>query len=601
MRKISREQIRAEREINCLIFRVFIGLFAADFLSAPFCGNLFDMQKVVTAAEMREIDRLTTEKYGIPSILLMENAAHAAARIITEKLGGSVKGKSFLILCGKGNNGGDGAALARILWTQEAEVQVILFGKVQETKDDARTNFEIYGKIQTGADNLDIPFELPETEDFFEYAEKIVVYLQIAKVNCIVDALFGTGLTRPLDEQLCGVLEFFSDIKFHPILDLPLYVSLDVPSGLYSDDSKAYDAHFFADLTVTFTAPKPANVLAPASNFNGELVVAHIGSPQELIDNSPSKLFLAKREDAQNWLERTKFTADSYKNKRGHALLIVGSKDYTGAAVLAGNAAMLSGVGLTTIATSESAHTAIAAKVLEEIITRSLPETKNGTVTKQAFAKVEELTGKVEVVGIGCGLGSTEKTTGDFVREVITKRRTPVVIDADGLNALSPFDLEGTDELPLILTPHEGEFLRLLGTTDKDAVKDRVKAVRDFAEKHKVILVLKGERVLIAEPSGKVVINPTGNSGIGKAGNGDTLTGIVTGFVAQTMTREHVKNGFRLNVAKPIDKIFDAVVAAVYIAGLAGDLAAKRFGRRAMLASDVRECLAEAFQELEKL
>ncbi len=279
--------------------------------------------------------------------------------------------------------------------------------------------------------------------------------------------------------------------------------------------------------------------MPPASNFNGELFVANIGSPQELIDNSPSKLFLAEKEDAQSWLEQTKFTSDSYKNKRGHALLIVGSKEYTGAAVLAANAAMLSGVGLTTVATSESAQTAVAAKVLEEVITRSLPETENGSISLDAFEKIEKLIEKVDVVGIGCGLTSNEKTTKDFVREVVISRKTPVIIDADALNALSPFDLQGSEELPLVLTPHEGEFLRLLGTKDKDAIKDRVKAVRDFAEKHNVILVLKGERVLIGAPDGRVVINPTGNSGLGKAGNGDTLMGIITGFVAQTMQSEH--------------------------------------------------------------
>jgi len=175
------------------------------------------------------------------------------------------------------------------------------------------------------------------------------------------------------------------------------------------------------------------------------------------------------------------------------------------------------------------------------------------------------------------------------------------VIDADGLNALAPFNFQGLIELPIILTPHQGEFLKLIGTEDKEAIKDRVKAVREFSQKHKVILVLKGERTLIAEPNGKVVVNPTGNSGVGKAGNGDTLTGIITGFIAQTMQSDYFKNDFKLNVAKPIDKIFDAVVAAVYIAGLASDIAAKRFGRRAMLASDVRGSLAEAFQELEKI
>lgn len=544
------------------------------------------MQKVLSAEEMREVDRQTTSTYGIPSILLMENAAHAAARVIAERLGGSVAGKSFLILCGKGNNGGDGAALARILWTQGANARIILFGKIEETKNDANVNFEFYSKIQS-VDNFNLTFEFDETEDLSEWISKVITYLQIANVACVVDALFGTGLTRPLDVGLTDIIGFFSDAKLlNQHLDLPLYVSLDIPSGLYADAGRVYDASFPADLTITFTAPKTANVLPHASNFNGELVVANIGSPQGLIDRSPSKLFLAEKQDAQNWLEQTKFTGDSYKNKRGHALLIVGSKEYTGAAVLAGNAAMVSGVGLTTIATSESAQTAIAAKVLEEVITRSLPETKNGAVSSKAFETVEELTEKVDVVGIGCGLSSAEKTTRDFVREVVEKRRTPIVIDADGLNALAPFDLQGSEDLPIILTPHEGEFLRLLGTKDKDAMKDRVKVVRDFAEKHNVILVLKGERTLISAPDGTVVVNPTGNSGLGKAGNGDTLTGIITGFIAQAVQ-------MRVN-------IFETVVAAVYIAGLAGDIAEKKYGKRAMLATDVRECLGKAFEAIAK-
>lgn len=540
------------------------------------------MRKVLTAEEMREVDRLTTERYGIPSILLMENAAHAAARVITEKLGGSVEGKSFLILCGKGNNGGDGAALARILWTQGAKVEVNLLGKIEETKGDARTNFEICKEIY---DKTESNFRLW----FFEYFGKNWGHeIGSGGGRIVIDALFGTGLSKSIEDSLKEFVEKVNYYKNHqsnnPYFRTQLLISLDVPSGLNANLSEQIGENIRSHLTITFTAPKLANVLPPASNFNGELVVANIGSPQELIDNSPSKLFLAEKEDARNWLNHTRFTNDSYKNKRGHALLIVGSREYTGAAVLAGNAAMLSGVGLTTIATSESAQTAIAAKVLEEVITRGLPETKSGAIEKKASAEVEKLIEKTDVVGIGCGLTSIEKTTKDFVREVVTKRKTPVVIDADALNALSPFDLKGDDELPLILTPHEGEFLRLLGTKDKEALKDRVKAVRDFAEKHRVILVLKGERVLIGAPDGRVVINPTGNSGLGKAGNGDTLTGIVTGFLAQA-------------VQMKID-IFETVVAAVYISSLAGDIAAEKRGKRSMLASDVRECLAEAFSQL---
>ncbi|MEP6901907.1 MAG: NAD(P)H-hydrate dehydratase, partial [Actinomycetota bacterium] len=511
-------------------------------------------------------------------------AAHAAARIITEKLGGSVAGKYFLILCGKGNNGGDGAALARMLWNQGAKVQVKLFGKIEETKGDARINFEFCKRNyeeQKVKENVSFWF--------FQYFDKNWLMeinhefrSRMFPNKIVIDALFGTGLTKKLEGQLAELVE--NSVTAKNKTTISYLVSLDIPSGIDSNVSEQIGENINADLTVSFTAPKLANVLPPASNFNGELVVANIGSPQELIDSSPSQTFVTEKQDAINWLEQTKFTSGSYKNKRGHALLIVGSREYSGAAVLAGNAAMLSGVGLTTIATSESAQVAVAAKVLEEVITHGLAETKSGAVSAKAFAKIEKLTEKIDVVGIGCGLSSGEKTTKDFVRKVVMKRKTPVVIDADGLNALSPFDLQGSDEFPLILTPHEGEFLRLLGTTDKEALKDRVKAVRDFAEKHKVILVLKGERTLIAAPDGRVCINPTGNSGLGKAGNGDTLTGIITGFIAQA-------------VQAKVD-IFETTLAAVYIAGLAGDIAAEKFGKRTMLASDVRECLGEAFESI---
>ena len=568
------------------------------------------MQKILTAEEMREVDRLTTEKYGIPSILLMENAAHAAANVIKEKLGGSVAGKSFLILCGKGNNGGDGAALARILWMQGANVEIYLFGKVEETKGDARINFEAIKKLSTSEQEFSDKLFFEETHnDIWNHS----VGGEIEKYDALIDAFFGTGLTKPVYKSFETTFELINGSE------KPLRVSVDLPSGLNADLNHLIGKHIQADLTVTFTAPKSANVLPPASNFNGELVVANIGSPQELIDNSPSQLFLAEKEDAQNWLKKSRFTSDSYKNKRGHALLIVGSREYTGAAVLAANAAMLSGVGLTTVATSESAQTVIAARVLEEIITRRLPENENGTIAEKAFSEIEKLTKKADALGIGCGLGqigdsktgssedsgsprvskgekslkkssnSAEENppllTRGLLPQIVENRKTPIVIDADALNALSPFELKGSDKLPLILTPHEGEFLRLLGTEDKEILKDRVKAVRDFAETHKVILVLKGERILIGSPDGTVVINPTGNSGLGKAGNGDTLAGIVTGFVAQAARMK-------------ID-VFETVVAAVYIAGLAGDIAAEKFDKRTMLASDVRECLGAAFREIE--
>lgn len=539
------------------------------------------MQKVLSAEEMREIDRLTTEKYGIPSILLMENAAHSVARVIAEKLGGSVAGRSFLILCGKGNNGGDGAALARILWTQGAHIKVVLFGKVYETKGDAQINFEILRKIDQSPEITDgIYIYFSELGADKKWSE---VYRGFNEEDVIVDALFGTGLTREIIGNAVDAIEtsnYWRDSRFNPLL-----VSVDVPSGLNADLGQPIGKNFNADLTITFTAPKLANVLPPASNFNGELFVANIGSPQELIDASPSQTFLAEKSDAQDWLEKTNFTSASYKNKRGHALLVAGSNNYAGAAVLAGNAAIVSGAGLVTIATSESAQNSIASRVLPEVMTRGLPETESGAVAEEAFDEIDEFVEKsIDAVAVGSGLSSSDESTRRLVKRLVEERKTPVVIDADGLNALAPFEIKGNDELPLVLTPHEGEFLKLLGTTDKEILKDRVSVAREFAEKHKVVLVLKGERALVAAPDGRVVFNPTGNSGLGKAGNGDTLAGIITGFAAQAAQMK-------------ID-IFETVVAAVYLAALAGDIAAEKYGKRTMLASDVRECLMDAFNQL---
>ena len=535
------------------------------------------MQKVLTAAEMREVDRLTTERYGIPSILLMENAAHAVARVITEKLGGSVKGKSILILCGRGNNGGDGAALARLLGLAGAWVNVVLLGRIKEAKGDARINLGVLCQEDfTYTDHYSGEFcELREVTSKDEWNA-----IQIPLFNgldVIVDAVFGTGLTRPLDIWIYNIIHeinFLNEDRSRA----PLRVAVDIPSGINADSGKQLDIALESDLTVTFTAPKPGNVLPGAVRFNGEVVVSDIGSPQELIDEQPSQLFVAERSDVAEWLEKAEFTSDSYKNKRGHVLLIAGSRDYSGAAVLAANAAMRSGVGLTTLACPEPAKELIASRLLPDVILSSIES--------------DEFSGHLErsdAVAVGCGLDASDPNVEKLVRGVIADRTKPVIIDASALAVLSPMSenrspQDGTPNA--ILTPHEGEFLRLLGIEDKDAIEDRVAAVREFSQKHNVILVLKGERVLIGEPGGKVVVNPTGNSGLGKAGNGDTLAGILAGFVAQA--------------AKMDIDLFETVVAAVYVAGMAGDVAEKKYGKRVMTASDVRECLVDVFAEFEK-
>jgi len=545
------------------------------------------MQKVLSAKEMREVDRLTTERYGIPSLILMENAAQAAACTIREKLGETIDGRSVLVMCGRGNNGGDGAALARVLWQQGADVEVCLFGKVENTEGDARLNFEILQNIAEYEG-----FELTQADLAFEEIETLEEWLEYDSLNfhaddpdVIVDALFGTGLSRPLDEMYEQAAAYINAFCEGADECGTLVVSLDLPSGLDADRASQIGTNVHAHVTISFTAPKLANVLPPASDFNGELHVVNIGSPCELVTNSASQAFVLQETDAAHWLKQTEFFPGSYKNKRGHVLIIAGSENYTGAAVLCGNSAIRSGIGLVTMMVPESLQSAIASRVLPEVIIRGVSETEKRAISEKAFTEIEEFWETADVVAIGSGLSHTDASTRKLVNRIIKDRRTPVIIDADGLNLLSPFKINGDDLLPLILTPHEGEFLRLLGAKDKNILDQRMSAVRDFAVRNDVILVLKGERVLIGAPDGRVVINPTGNSGLGKAGTGDTLTGIISGFVGQAV-QMHVD-------------IFETVAAAVFIAGLAGDIAAAKYGKRVLTASDVRDSLADAFTLLE--
>ena len=551
---------------------------------------------------MREIDRLTTERYAVPSLLLMESAASAAAREIAAQFSHDLKGKTFQILCGPGNNGGDGAALARVLWMSGARADVLLFGRVEETKGDARANFEIVRRLagfNAGSAHLPPPLSFVECRD-------IPAWEAVASArhgyDVIVDALFGTGLTRPLEgvfAKAVAHLELLRAAREHAGHAAPLFVSLDLPSGLNADLQNTIGPAVRADLTVTFTAAKPANVLPPASHFNGRLAVADIGSPHALVGAAPSKLFLIESEDARAWLEATRYAPDSYKNTHGHALVVAGSRGMTGAAVLSADAAMCSGAGLVTLATAESAMPAVAARLMPEVMTAALSETEDGSIAAEASVQLKRLTGRATVVAVGPGLTRDSDSTRRSVRELIEQRTTPVVIDADGLNALAPWptELSGTGAAPIIITPHEGEMLRLLGATDRGALAERTRAVSEFAAAHGLVVVLKGTRTLVAAPDGGVYVNPTGNAGLGTAGSGDTLTGIITGFLAQEFATK--KTEADAPSKKTEADALSAVVAAVYVAGLAGDSAARELGMRTMVASDVRRHLGAAVRALD--
>jgi yjeF N-terminal region len=339
------------------------------------------MLKILTAAEMREVDRLTTEKYGIPSIILMENAAHAVAQVITEKLGDSVKGKSILILCGKGNNGGDGAALARKLGLDGAFVNVVLLGRIQETEGDARSNFGVLFQEEFTYTDVYLSefchlWEVNSKEEWNSIQMEMFDGLDL-----IVDAIFGTGLTRPLEIWTYNIVHEINFLTDDYSRKVPLRLAVDIPSGLNADSGEQLDLALKSDFTVTLTSPKPGNVLPGAAFFNGELIVKQIGTPLELIDEQPSQLYLAEQEDAVEWLRASRFSSDSYKNKRGHALVVAGSKDYSGAAVLAGNAAMRCGVGLVTVVTPRSSKESVSARIMSEVMVRGVEETESGSIS----------------------------------------------------------------------------------------------------------------------------------------------------------------------------------------------------------------------------
>lgn len=535
-------------------------------LTAPSGSLIIALMKVLTAAQMREVDRLTTERYLLPGLLLMENAAGRTLEAVENKFG-SVVGKKALIICGKGNNGGDGAAIARQLHTKGCAVRVLLLGRVEESTGEARSNFAAVRSLAESSAKL--KFVEVESEAKFNEEASAQHY------DLFFDAIFGTGLSRPAKGLYEYAINYLNKRK--PV------IAVDMPSGLDADAFDLIGTAVSADLTVTFTAPKIGNLLPPACEHNGELVVAPIGSPDALISACGSNLTLVESPMIEAWLASSRRTAHAHKGDAGKVLIIAGSRGKTGAACLSGAASLRAGAGLVTIATAASAQPAVASQAIVECMTEPLIETASGTVSLDALKSALALAAARDVLAIGPGLGSSEQSTFDFVRELITQRERPMVIDADGLNALIGWteNLQGSAALPLILTPHAGEMGRLVGKSAKEVVEDRLEVSRAFATRHQVILVLKGSRTLIAAPDGEVYINPTGNAGMATGGSGDVLTGIIAGLLAQ----------------KTNDATL-ATISAVYLHGLAGDIAVSRFGTRAMIASDITAHLGDAFIEV---
>ncbi len=495
--------------------------------------------KVLTAAQMREVDRRTIEM-GIPGIVLMENAGHRVVEFLDETFK-PLASHRVVILCGKGNNGGDGMVIARQLWTRlrPQSLWVVLAAAPEELKGDALANYRMLEVCGCPV------------------AREIRPEMRTATI--VLDALLGTGLKGAVTGPM---LDWVREVNSG--FPLAKVVAVDIPSGIESDNASAVGETAHADLTVTFTAPKLAQVLGPASARVGRLRVAAIGSPPALYEEDQS-VFLSLVEPA--WFGPLFAPRVPWANKGsfGHVLVVAGSRGKTGAAAMSGIAALRSGAGLVTVASAASAIPVIAGHA-PELMTEPLGETAAGSILDDG--RLAKLAEKKTVLAVGPGLG-TEAETSELVRRLVRDCPQPLVIDADGLNALAGAPIQGAGRLR-VLTPHPGEMARLTGRTVDEIQADRAGSARDFAIEHGVILVLKGHRTLIAFPDGRVWINPTGTPALASGGTGDILTGTVAGFLAQFPSNPEL-----------------AVAAAVYIHGLAGELGAAELGEKSLVATDL--------------
>ncbi len=513
--------------------------------------------KILTAEQIREVDRLSTSQFGIPGILLMENAGMRVVEAIESRFE-HLKDLMIAILCGKGNNGGDGFVVARQLIQKGCTPFVFLFADEREVHGEAKVNLDILKAIGS-------PPTIVTTEQ--DWAEE---RLEVADADLIVDALLGTGLTKAVSGLYKAVIETLEDFPRAAI------VSVDLPSGLQANSSRITGPAVQADFTVSFTALKPCIVLPPACQLAGDVIVSEIGNPEELLELDELNMHLIEPE----MLPGVRHARDESSNKGafGKVLVFGGSVGKPGAAALAGQAALRAGAGLVTVATAANALPTIAASMCE-LMTEPLLETDQGTIARQ---KISSIIDRKTIVAIGPGVTTHEETSA-FVRDVVRSAEIPVVVDADGLNAFAGHtdDLRGNGR-PIIITPHPGEMARLTGRDVSYITENRVDVARDFATGQKVYVVLKGFRTVIATPDGSLYVNPTGNPGMATGGTGDILTGMITGILAQ----EHLGD------------FVERLCLAVYLHGLAGDLAAEELGEESLVATDLLRYLPQAWKKL---
>lgn len=514
--------------------------------------------KLVTGSQMADMDRRAVQEMGVPGLDLMENAGRAVFERARRMLSTCCGGKA-VVVCGQGNNGGDGFVVARHLRAQGVEVVAFLVGKRDAVRGDARTHLE-------RALGLGIPVEeVPGGTNLGTVAQ------EVSRAALIVDAVLGTGIkgaVRGLAADVIGRM----NASGRPIL------SVDLPSGVDADTGQVDGPCVRAQVTVTFGLPKMGHAFYPGRAYCGALEVADIGFPSGVLEEAASLAEWVTPEEVASVLPRRR--PDAHKGDCGRVVVIAGSVGLTGAAALASMGALRTGAGLVTLAVPESLNDILEVK-LTEVMTRPVPEVrKRRCLSLRAVGEIRRLMEKADGLALGPGIG-THRETVELVARIVRETAIPTVIDADGLNGLA------RDSTPLrdtaaevVLTPHPGELSRLLGKSVSEIVSDPMGAAQEASERLSAVVVLKGAPTVTATREGALYVNSTGNAGMATGGSGDVLTGVVVGLIGQGLSPS------------------DAAWSGVFVHGLAGDLAKAKKGEMGMIAGDILEAVPEALQLL---
>lgn len=508
--------------------------------------------KLVTAKQMQLLDRAAIEQHGIPSLKLMERAGAGVADV-AEKYASKRKG-SVVVVCGRGNNGGDGLVVARLLIERGHDVTVFMAGRPTDLSGDARANWERLALLTTHL------YEIISEADLAPHYPKFV------SASVIVDALFGTGLTRDLTGLAAYLVEYMNAVK-RPI------IAVDIPSGLSADTGKPLGVAIHAARTVTFGRPKLGLFVGDSTDYAGKVDVVDVGIPVEEVKKLKTPYHLTDPGIVRAYLKPRRST--DHKGTFGHVALVAGSGEKLGAGYLTALAALKVGAGLVTYFLPETSFGKFDARY-SEIMCTSVPDRGRKHFHPDGVKTVADDLAKKNVLAMGPAIGTHDETRS-FERELIAAANVPMVIDADGLNNLDLKQI-ATKRVPTVLTPHPAEFGRLVGMKTEEVQRDRLNLSRKFAQEYRAICVLKGYQTITALPDGNVYINPTGGPAMATAGMGDALTGAIAGFIAQG-----------------IDPAIAAVIG-VYCHGLAGDIAAREIGDRGVVASDVIKRLPSAIR-----